>query len=129
MKLRTALILNSIAALAVSIGLVLVPSNVISIFGGTADDVGLFLARHYGALGIGIGILTWLARNVSIQEARRAILPALLSVFLIEFVIDLLAQLSGLLNVLGWSIVVLDLLFALAYAYFLFVRRVVGAEK
>lgn len=122
MKLRTVLTLNSILALAVSIGLVLVPSGVISIFGSTTDAAGLLLARHYGAAGVALGVLAWLARNISAQEAKRLILPALLSVFLIEFVVDLLAQISGMLNVLGWSLVVLDLLFASAYGYFLFVK-------
>jgi hypothetical protein len=129
MKLSTVLTLNSIVALVVSIGLVLVPSNVILIYGGTTDTVGLFLARHYGATGIAIGVLTWLLRNISIREARQAILPALLSVFLVEFVMDLFAQLGGMLNALGWSIVVLDLLFVLAYGYFLFVKPVVAEGK
>lgn len=124
MKLSIVFTLNAIAALAVSIGLILVPSFVISIYGGTTNEVGILLAQHYGAVGIGIGVLAWRARNISVQEARRAILPALLSVFLIELVIDLLAQLDGLLNPLGWSIVVLDLLFVLAYAYFLWGEHV-----
>lgn len=129
MKLRTVLAFNSIAALAISIGFILLPSNVIFLYGGSTDVVGLFLARHYGATALGIAVLTWLARGLSTEDVRQAILPALLSVFLIEFVIDLLAQLSGLLNALGWSVVVLDLLFALAYGYFLFVKPVAAGAK
>ena len=35
----------------------------------------------------------------------------------------------GGLNALGWAIVVLDLLFALAYGYFLFVKPVAAVGK
>src|SRR5512142_1294820 len=102
MKLKTVLTINAIVALAISIALVLAPSIVISIYGGATDTVGQFLARHYGATGLAIGVLTWLARNMPAPEARRAMLPALLSVFLVELGIDLLAQLGGLLNTSGW---------------------------
>ena len=35
----------------------------------------------------------------------------------------LMGQLAGVMNALGWSIVALYLLFTLAYAYFLFMKR------
>lgn len=129
MKLKTVLILNSLAALLVSIGLVLLPSIVVSIYGRTTDTAGLYLAQHYGATGLGIGVLTWLSRNVSLEEARRALLPALLIVFLVEFVLDLTAQFEGIVNSLGWSVIALDLLFALGYGYLLFLKPTVEADR
>jgi len=78
--------------------------------------VGQFL----GAALVSLALLTWLVRNLSASETRRAIVLALLVGETIGFVLSLLGQLNGILNVMGWSVVAVYLLFALGLAYFQF---------
>jgi hypothetical protein len=75
-----------------------------------------------GAALLSFGLLTWAARNASDSEARRAILLALVIGYAAGFVLALIAQIRGVGNVFGWSIVATYLLLALAFGYFRFVR-------
>jgi hypothetical protein len=96
----------------------------------TANVVGQFIrarsgnhAREYGAALMGNFVLTWFARNAEESVARRAIVGDLFAYDAIAFVAILLIQLSGGLNLLGWSIVAIYLFFALGFGYFLLPRQ------
>jgi len=71
---------------------------------------------------IAIGLLVWFARNVVDSEAQRAIILTLLIYFVIGIVITVLAAITGVSNALGWPLALIFLLFAIAYAYFLFIK-------
>ncbi|MGD2178082.1 MAG: hypothetical protein PVG71_09700 [Anaerolineae bacterium] len=64
-------------------------------------------------------MVTWFARNAAESDARRAIILGLCLYDAIGFVITLIATLSGVLNPLGWSAVLLYLLLAVGFGYFL----------
>jgi hypothetical protein len=66
---------------------------------------------------LALAVLTWSTRNIGPSEARNAIV---LSIFVFEslgFVLSLIAQLAGILGVMGWSFVILFLIFAVALGY------------
>jgi hypothetical protein len=88
----------------------------------TIELVGVLLARFAGSAFICLAPLTWLARNFPDARVRRALVVSIFPTFAIGFVVALLAQLSGLMNSLGWLYVTLPLLFTLGYGYFLFNR-------
>jgi hypothetical protein len=85
---------------------------------------GTFAVREYGAALIGALLLNWYARNAGESQARRAIILDLFVYDAIGFVVTLIAQLSGLFNLLGWAIVAIYLFFAVGYGYFWFARPV-----
>jgi hypothetical protein len=72
---------------------------------------------------IGFSVLTWLARNASDSDARRAIVLALIVSDGIGFIAALMAQLADVVNSLGWSTVAIYLLLALGFGYFQFVKQ------
>jgi hypothetical protein len=123
MKLKTLLIIKAIVCLCLGIPILLVPHFIYSIFGASLTDGGAFAAREYGAAMIGILMLTWFARNSPESETRWAIILALLVYDALGFVVTLIAILSGALNPLAWLIVVLYLLLALGFGYFLIQKR------
>jgi hypothetical protein len=122
-KLKTLLIIKAIVCLCLGIPILLAPTFMYSIFGASLANGGTFAAREYGASMIGILMLTWFARNSEASDARWAIVLALCVYDAIGFVISLIAVLSGILNPLGWLIVVLYLLLALGFGYFLIPKR------
>ncbi len=122
MKFSNLMVIKAIVCLVFGIPLLLVPGLLLSFYGITLGPGGVFMARVYGASLLGNLMLTWFARNAADSEARRAIVLDLFIYDAIGFVVALLVQLSGLMNVLGWSIVAIYLLLALGYGYFQFVK-------
>ncbi|MCJ7668089.1 MAG: hypothetical protein MUP04_07405 [Anaerolineae bacterium] len=118
MKLSNLMVIKAIVCLVFGILLVLVPAILLSLYGVTLGPGGVFMARLYGASLVGNLMLSWFARNAVDSEARQAIVLDLFVYDAIGFVVALLAQLSGLMNPLGWSIVVIYLFLTLGFGYF-----------
>jgi len=116
------MVIKAIVCLVFGILLVLVPGPLLSLYGITVGAGGIFMARVYGASLLGNLMLSWFARNAADSEARRAIILDLFVYDAVGFVVALLAQLSGLMNPLGWALVVIYLFFTLGFGYFQFVK-------
>ena len=122
MKLNTLMIIKAVVCLTLGILLLLAPGFTYSIFGTSLNDGGTFAAREYGSALIGTLLLTWFARNAAESQARRAIILDLFIYDAIACVVTLIAQLSGLFNLLGWFIFAIYLFFAAGYGYFWFAQ-------
>jgi hypothetical protein len=100
----------------------LVPAATMDFYGVTLDEAGEWLGRLLGAAFLGFAAVAWLARDAEASRARRAIEVGYFAGFAIGFVVDLLGQLSGVFNGLGWVTVIIYLLFAAGYGYFAFMK-------
>jgi hypothetical protein len=123
MKLGMFLSIVSVAAFVFGLGFLLLPEQVLGLFGVTLDASGILFARLLWAAITGYGVLDWFARNAQESEARRAIVLAGFTWHALGFVVFLLAQLAGITNALGWLNVGLLFLFALGFAYFMMPMR------
>ena len=122
MKLSTLFTGNAIVSALFGLTFVSVPETAMSFYGATLSPGGALVARLFGAVLLGIAVLTWFARNAGESEARKAII---LSRFVCEtagFIVALFGQLAGAVNALGWSTVAIYLLFALGFGYFQFMK-------
>ena len=122
MKLKHLFIFNAVATVIFGIGSILIPQTLIAMFGDSLTPAGTLMMRYGGAWLIGLGLLAWLARYANDSDARRAIVMASLVCYGIAFIIALLAQFNAVLNAFGWGTVALNLVLALGYAYFQFVK-------
>ena len=122
MKLSYLLIFNAVVALIYGICFVLVPATVSSIYGMTPNPGISLTGQFFGVALIGIGLVTWLARNVVDSTAQRAIILGLLISDVVGVIVAVLGTLSGVMNAVGWSAVGIYLLLALGYAYFQFIK-------
>ncbi len=123
MKLSTMMIINAVVAAGFGVAFVLVPSQAISLYGiEETSEILILILRLMGAAFIGFAVLTWLARNASDSDARRAIVLALIVSDGIGFIAALIAQLADVVNSLGWSTVAIYLLLALGFGYFQFAK-------
>jgi hypothetical protein len=121
MKLSTFLIVKAIVCFAFAIGYIVVPVSTGSIYEITLDSDGIIMARFFGALLIGIGLILWFCRNADWNILK----VITLSLFIADttgFIIALVAQLAGIMNSLGWIIVAIWLLLALGLGYFRFLK-------
>jgi hypothetical protein len=121
-RIGNLLILNAVLAVVFALGFLLVPATMADIYGVALTPATLFLARIFGAEVLGVGLICWSCRNLSGRQLPRGITLALLVVHALGAVILLMATLAGVLNSAGWSAVVIYLVLAIGYAYFLFPR-------
>ena len=129
MKLRYLFILNTIVALTFAAGLLLAPKTMLGLFGvsvGTTASFNAslnFVAQLLGAALTLPGLLSWFAGGMTESSARRSVVISLFIFQVIGLAVSLLGMLSKVMLVTGWAIVVLFLVFAAGYAYFLFMRQ------
>jgi hypothetical protein len=101
------------------LGFVLIPETLASFYGMSINDSGVLMARFFGQAFILLGVLLWLARNTSEQATQRAFSISVFIGDIVGFVIAIMAQISGVVNALGWLSVALYLVLALGFGYFL----------
>jgi len=128
MKLRYLFVLNTIVALIFAAGLLLAPRTLLGLFGVTVGSTVSFnaslnfVAQLLGAALILPGLISWFAGGMTEASARRSVTVSLFVFEVAGLAVSLLGMLSKAMSVTGWSIVGLFLIFALGYAYFLFMK-------
>lgn len=119
MSYKNLMIIKAVVCLGFGILLLAIPDTLLSIFGTTLGAGGMFTAREYGSSLFGNLFLCWFARNSEESDARKAIILGLFVYDLIAFVMTTITVIAGVLNPLGWSIVLVYLFFTLGFGYFL----------
>lgn len=128
MKLRYLFVLNTIVALIFAAGLLLAPRTILALFGVSVGSTVSynaslnFVAQQLGAALILPGLLSWFAGGMTEAGARRSVVISLFVFEVAGLAVSLLGMLSKVMSVTGWAIVGLFLVFALGYAYFLFMK-------
>jgi hypothetical protein len=121
MKLKNLYIIASIIFLIAGLGSIFFSEQALSNFGLIPDDTGIIMSRRFGSLLLGIAVLLWMSRNS--DKLQRAILAGVLVAISLNAIVILVSILSGLLNGLAWLALVFSFLFAIGFAYHLFVKR------
>ena len=122
MKLKTLLVIAAVIFILFGVGLLIAAAPLMSLYGLTLDQDANVVAQIFGAALIGYCAMNWTARNASFEAQR----PIVLNNFLFHLIAlfpALLATLSGVLNVLGWSSVIIHLFLTAGFGYFLFAKH------
>ena len=122
MKLKHVFIFNSVIALVYGISSVALPTTIMSMHDMSTNATGVLLGRLFGVSLIGIGLVTFLVRDVTDTKVSHSIALGLLVSDVVGFVVSLLAMFAGLMNALGWLPVGMYLLLVLGYGYFRFIK-------
>ncbi len=120
MKFKTLMIIKAVVCLTFGFLLLVFPGFLLKLMGAELGPGGLFSARLYGASLAGTLLLSWFSKDSGKSSARRAIILDLFIYDGIGLIITLYAVLSGVLNWLGWGIVVVYLFLTVGYGYFWF---------
>jgi hypothetical protein len=122
MKLKNLMIIKAIICLGFGVPMLLVPAKLMSLYGLTLDSSGILMARLYGGALFGTLLLTWFSRNDTGSVTLRAAVLYLFVYDGINFIVTLVAVLSGIMSAFGWSAVGIYLFFTIGYGYFQFVK-------
>ena len=120
MKLSTLMKINTVISGLFGIAFVLIPWQVLSFYGVQTNPALNYMGQLFGVSLVTFAVLSWFARNADASDARKAIVLSFFIGDAIGFIIALIAQLSGVVNSVGWSTVVIYLLLALGFGYFQF---------
>jgi len=119
MKLKTWMTVKAIVCIVFGLGFVILPSVVMNLYDVKLGEGGVYMTRLLGQAFILLSLLLWLVRNTDEAATRRAFALAIFVGDLIGFVISLQGQLAGSVNALGWVTVIIYLVLALGFGYFL----------
>lgn len=93
------------------------------IYGITLEQSGMMFAQWSGVTFLGIGLICWFAGNAEKSNLFDGILLSLFVCDACGFFVSLSWQLKGVANALGWSTVLLWLVFAAGLGYFRFIKK------
>lgn len=101
------------------IGFLFIPGLMMDPMGVTLDETSTTFARLFGSLIISIPVLLFFARKSTSAEFKRGVIYSIFIYLLASTIILLITQIKGLMNAMGWSIVILHLVFMLWFGYYL----------
>lgn len=101
------------------IGFLFVPGFMMDPMGVTLNETSTTFARLFGSLIISMPVLLFFSRRSASSEFKRGVVYSVFIYLLASTIILLITQLKGLMNPLGWSIVILHLVFMLWFGYYL----------
>jgi hypothetical protein len=111
--------LNGLIAGGYGLALLVATGPILDRYGITPNPQGVYMARWFGLELLGIGLVTWLARDATEDAGGRAIARALAVTYAIGVVLALWGTLFGLFNALGWIAVGLNLGLGAGFAWLL----------
>ena len=101
------------------IGFLFAPDLLMGPMGVTLDETSTTFARLLGTLILSIPVLLFFARKSSGTEFKRGVIYSIFIYLLLSTILLLITQLKGLMNNMGWGIVILHLVFMIWFGYYL----------
>jgi hypothetical protein len=120
MKYKT---ITSIAAILTVINasfFLIAPVFSLSLLGRETNLTGIMNTRISGACALGLGVITWLAKDIEYPEVRRLVSYGMLTTLCILVVIDFNGIMTGAINNVGWLIFLADLFLSLGFILSIF---------
>ncbi len=100
-------------------GFLFIPGLMMGPMGVILDETSTTFARLFGSLIISMPVLLFFARKSASSEFKRGVVYCIFIYLLASTIILLITQIKGLMNAMGWSIVILHLVFMLWFGYYL----------
>ncbi len=120
--MKTLFLVYLIVETIFGIGFLIVPGLMMGPMGVTLDETSTTFARLFGSLIISIPVLLFFVRKSTSTEFRRGVVYCIFTYLLLSTIILLITQLKGLMNSMGWSIVILHFVFMLWFGYYLIIH-------
>ena len=119
MSFKNLMVIKATVSLGFGVLMLAIPATLLSLFGVSLGNGGMFTAREYGAALIGNMAVCWIARDAKESVATKAIIVGLFVYDLIGFIMTTITMLYGAFNLLGWFIVIVYLFFTVGFGYFI----------
>jgi hypothetical protein len=107
MRLNSLLLVAGLLALVFGLGFLLLPAALLPVYGVEPGPAVVLMARFFGAALVQLGVVLYLVRETREPGTQRGLVLAGVLGSLAGLAVALLGQLSGLVNAMGWSTVVI----------------------
>lgn len=118
MKLKTLFTVTAVFFIINSAIAILIPEIQLSLYGVMEGAGANYMAQWAGLGSVVVALMAWFARKFDDLEAQSKIILTLMIYFILAFGVSLLGTISGIMNAIGWSLVVICLFFAVGYSYY-----------
>ena len=115
MKMRTLFIVNAVIQFFFGVGFMFAPTVLLGLFGTQTDATGITLAHVAGGVIFSLAIISWLGKDVDGVGQDAIAWGGVFFAHAQAGIYTLLAILNGTFNALGWSAVIMDVLFVAAF--------------
>jgi len=122
MKFKVLLIVNAIVFGFSGILAMLVPTSVLLLYGVESGPAVQLMAQYAGLGSLAIALVSLFGININDPKAQFTIKLAFLITYIIGGIISVLGTISGIMKI-GWAVVGLYLIFAIAYLYILLLKK------
>jgi cadmium resistance protein CadD (predicted permease) len=122
MNYRSIFILNAFVAVLLGLGFLIVPGVALTQFGVDEYAATKFVGQFFGVVMFTIGLLIWFAKDVTEEATQKNLGMALLAGAVLGLIVTVLGTANGAMRTNAWMAMLVYLLFALAYAYLLFLK-------
>jgi len=123
MNYRLMFIVNAVVALLFGLGFLVVPSIVLKQFGVDEYASTRMVAQFFGAALLTIGLLAWFSKNITDAGTQKGMGIAFLAGAVVGLIVTVLGVATSVLRSKGWLAMAIYVLFALGYAYLMFLKR------
>ena len=124
MNLRNLFRISSVLFLLVGLVWLVAPKAMPAAYGLDIDSYTAYFLQQLGAINVATAVLCFLVSGLAHSPARQAVVTFFVVEQVLSGIVSLIAVLGGALSSqAGWISVAFNLVFALAFGYFRFVRR------
>jgi len=124
MKFKTFMTLHALVLAFFGFVTLFIASIFWGIYGVRIVEHGVLLARALGSLITANAVLSWFFRDVTDSKALRALVYQQLVAWIFMLVVFVIGQLDGTTNTLGWSNVLLCVIFCYGWLHFGFIKPI-----
>ena len=117
MTYRTVATASAIVSVVYGLAALLVPNALASLFGIAINTVAEYEGRLLGGAYVGYALVNFLTRDTADPLTRRAVAAANTVAWAVGLVVSTLGQLQGLANAIGWTTVIIALVFTVVWAW------------
>lgn len=121
MNYKVLFVLNALVAVLAGLVLLFVPATGLAQFNMDARVTEQFLTRALGAALVSLGLALWFAKDAG-ESAQRNLGMASLAGAVLGLVVTLIGAASKIIRVNSWIPIVIFVVFALGYAFMLFIK-------
>jgi hypothetical protein len=119
--MKLALTLHTVVLAVYAVLLLVIPMGFLALYGVTLSPGAEVVARFLGGLAAGNAALSWLSRDQP-ASALQNIAVSFAVDWLLILVVGILGQIAGAMNALGWTTVLLALVWLVVFGYFRFMK-------
>lgn len=117
MKYKTVFTVNTIPLLIEGLGVLFVPTLLVSLFEIELQPAGVFFARFFGASMIALAWISWMARDAEDSKVLDGVIQGNILVWGLSIFIALHGYLQGTVNFMSFTTMGMGALFSVWFAY------------